>query len=131
MTVQVTLVGNATADPELRFTPKGDAQAKFTLAVNDRIKQGDEWVNGEPVFYRITAWRKVAEQAAEHVRKGQRCVIVGKLKPSTYEGKDGATRTSLDVDATEVGLSVLWMDAPTRAAQPKPAAEPEAELAPF
>lgn len=112
MTVQVTLIGNATADPELRFTAKGDAQATFTVAVNERVKQGDEWVDGEPTFYRVTAWRKIAEQAAEHLRKGQRCIIVGKFKPRDYETKDGGKRTSLDVTADEIGLSIRWMDAP-------------------
>lgn len=117
---QVTLVGNATADPELRFTPKGDAQATFTVAVSERVKQGDEWVDGEPAFYRVTAWRKIAEQAAEHLRKGQRCVVVGKLKPRMYEAKDGGKRLSLDVTADEIGLSIRWMEASgvKRAAQP-------------
>lgn len=125
MTVQVTLIGNATADPELRFTPKGDAQATFTLAVNERVKQGEEWVDGEPVFYRVTAWRKIGEMTAEHVRKGQRCIVVGKFKPREYEAKDGSKRVSLDVTADEVALSVRWMDTgvqmprqPERAQQP-------------
>lgn len=104
----ITLVGNLTGDPELRFTPKGDAQAVFTLAVNERVKQGEEWVDGEAAFYRVTAWRKLGEQAAEHLRKGQRAIIVGKLRPRSYETKEGQTRLSLEVTADEIGPSIRW-----------------------
>lgn len=104
---RVTIVGNATADAELRFTPQGDPVATFTVAHSDRIKQGDQWTDGPTAFYRISAWRKLAQGAAEAVHKGQRVVVVGTLKPREYEGKNGKG-LSLDVTADEVGTSVLF-----------------------
>ena len=104
----VTIVGNATADAEMRFTPQGVAVANFTVAHSDRVKNGaDQWEDGPTVFYRVTAWRKLAEGVAEAIHKGQRVVVVGTLKPREYEGKNGKG-LSLDVTADEVGTSVLF-----------------------
>jgi single-strand DNA-binding protein len=122
MTVQVTLIGNATKDPELRFTPKGDAVAVFDIAVSERVKDGDEWKDGEPTYYRVSVWKKLGEQVAEHLVKGQRCIVVGKFKPREYEAKDGTKRISLDVTAEEVALSVKWMGTQ---GQSRPAAQPD------
>jgi len=122
MTVQVTLIGNATKDPELRFTPKGDAVAVFDIAVSERVKDGDEWKDGEPTYYRVSVWKKLGEQVAEHLVKGQRCIVVGKFKPREYEAKDGTKRISLDVTADEVALSVKWMGTQ---GQSRPAAQPD------
>jgi single-strand DNA-binding protein len=106
---QVTLVGNVTNEPKLSFTAKGDAVASFTVAVNERVKKDDEWVDGEATFYRVTAWRKIGEQAAEHIVKGERVVVLGKLKQTSYVNKEGEQRNSLDVSADEVAKSVKFL----------------------
>lgn len=106
MSTPITLIGNATAEPELAIAQNGDARATFSLAVNERIKKGDEWVDGEPTFYRVTAWRGVGEAVAERVQKGARLIVIGKFKPREYETKDGQKRTSLDVTADTVGVVV-------------------------
>lgn len=131
MSVQVTLVGNATADPELRFTPKGDAQATFTVAVNERIKQGTEWVDGDPTYYQVVAWRKIGEQAAEHIRKGTRCIVTGKLQGKPWETRDGQKRVTFEVTADDIGLSIRKMEPGTRQAAPaQPHANPDPWNAP-
>lgn len=104
----VTLVGNTTSEPSLNFTGKGDAAATFTVAVNERIKENDQWVDGEPTFYRVTAWRKLGEQVAEHIGKGDRVIITGKLRAKNYTTKEGETRLSLEVNADEVGKSIRF-----------------------
>ena len=106
MTAQVTLIGNLVKDPDLRFTPKGDAVANFTVAVNERIKQGDDWVDGEPSYYDVTAWRKLGEDIAETLTKGSRVVVVGKMKIDKYETKEGQQRQKVVVTADEVASSV-------------------------
>lgn len=106
MTASTTLIGNLVRDPELRFTPKGDAVANFTVAVNERVKQGDDWVDGEPSYYDVTAWRKLAEDAAESLLKGSRVVVVGKMKIDKYETKDGQQRSKVIVTADEIGSSI-------------------------
>ena len=105
---QVTLVGNVTNEPKLSFTAKGDAVASFTVAVNERVKKDDQWV-GEATFYRVTAWRKIGEQAAEHILKGERVVVLGKLKQTSYMTKEGEQRFSLDVNADEIAKSVRFL----------------------
>ncbi len=73
---QVTLVGNLTDDPELRFTPNGAAVANFRLAVTPRVREGDNWKDGETSFFRINVWRQMAENVAETMTKGSRCIVV-------------------------------------------------------
>jgi single-strand DNA-binding protein len=110
MTAQVTIIGRLTKDPELRFTPSGDAVASFSVAVNERIKDGNEWKDGEPSFYEVKAWRKLGEQTAETLSKGNRVVVTGKMKIEKYEAKDGTTRYSTVVTADDIGKSVLFND---------------------
>ena len=74
---QVMLVGNLTDDPELRFTPNGAAVANFRLAVTPRVREGDSWKDGETSFFRINVWRQQAENVAETLQKGARCIVVG------------------------------------------------------
>jgi single-strand DNA-binding protein len=108
MTAQVTIIGRLTKDPELRFTPSGDAVASFSVAVNERIKDGNEWKDGETSFYEVKAWRKLAEQTAETLTKGNRVVVTGKMKIDKYEAKDGTTRYSTVVTAEDIGKSILF-----------------------
>jgi single-strand DNA-binding protein len=137
MTAQVTLIGNLVRDPELRFTPKGDAVANFTVAVNERMKQGDEWVDGEPSYYDVTAWRKLGEDTAENLLKGARVVVVGKMKIDKYETKDGQQRSKVVVTADEIGSSIRARRVAERSTpkspEPDPWATPVAseEIPPF
>lgn len=108
MSAQVTIIGNLVRDPELRFTAGGDAVANFTIAVNERIKQGNDWVDGEPSYYDATAWRKLGEQAAEHLRKGDRVIASGKMKIEKYEAKDGTPRSKAVVTVDEIGESIRF-----------------------
>lgn len=104
-----TIIGNVGGDPELRFTPSGDAVASFTLANTPRVKTaGGDWEDGETTWYRITSWKRDAEAVAEHVRKGDRVRVTGRLKVSTYEARDGGgTRVGLDVTADMEGVSIV------------------------
>lgn len=104
---QITVIGNATKDVDLTFGPSGSAIAKFGIAVNKRVKQGDEWVDGDPTFLNVTAFGSVGENCAESVSKGTRVVVVGRIEMSTWE-KDGEKRTGYDVIADEVGVSLRW-----------------------
>ena len=114
---QITFTGNATSDAELRFLPSGVAVANITVAVTPREKVGDQWQDGQAAFYRVSAWRDMAENVAESVRKGDRVTVVGRLKPREYE-HNGAIRMSLDVDADSIGLDLRF-----RAAQAGPRRE--------
>jgi single-strand DNA-binding protein len=103
----ITLVGNATADAEIRFGASGTARCTWTLAVTPRVKQNDAWTDGETGFYRCTAWRQLAESAGESIVRGMRLVVVGRLSPRTYE-KDGEKRVSLDVEVEHVGAEMRY-----------------------
>ena len=107
---QITFTGNATADAELRFTQSGHAVANVSVAVTPREKDGDQWVDGQPAFYRVAAWRQMAENVAESVKRGDRVTVVGRLKPREFE-HNGEKRTSLDVDADSVALDLRFRTA--------------------
>lgn len=128
MTAQVTLIGNLVRDPELRFTAGGDAVANFTVAVNERIKDGNDWVDGETSYYDVTAWRKLGEQVAEHLLKGSRAIIVGKMKIEKYDAKDGTPRTKVVVTADEIGAAIRFMQAGNA---PRPAQREDDDIPPF
>ena len=103
----IVFAGNLTADPELKYTPQGKAVVNATVAVTPREKDGDTWKDGEAAFYRIAVWGQDAEHFAASAGKGVRVLVQGVLKPRQYD-KDGQTRTSLDVQVTEIGLSVKF-----------------------
>jgi single-strand DNA-binding protein len=102
----ITVVGNLTADPELRFTPSGDAVASFTVASTPRRfdRQTNGWTDGDPLFLRCSVWRQQAENVAEGLRKGDRVVVMGRLRQRAYE-KDGQKRTVIECEADEVAAS--------------------------
>jgi single-strand DNA-binding protein len=106
----LTITGSLTADPELRFTPAGIAVANFTVASNprrfDKVTNG--YVDGESIFLRCTAWRTTAENVAESLTRGARVIVTGTLKSNSYETREGDKRTSLELNVTEVGASLLW-----------------------
>ena len=97
---KIMLIGNLTRDPEMRSTPNGVTVCSFTIAVNRRFaQQGGEKATD---FFRINAWRQLGENCAKYLAKGRKVAVIGELQARTYEGKDGATRMSLDVSADEV-----------------------------
>jgi single-strand DNA-binding protein len=102
----VTLTGNLTDDPELKFTPNGNPVANFRLAVTARIKDGDSWRDGDTSYFRINAWRQLAEHAAESLSKGDRAVVIGRLKSRSWEMPEGDKRSVVEVEADEVAPSL-------------------------
>ena len=109
----ITVVGNITSDPELRFTSNGTPVANFTVASTPRRfdKQANEWVDGEPMFLTCSVWRQFAENVAESLVKGMRVIVQGNLKARSYEDRDGNRRTSYEIDVTEVGPSLRFVTA--------------------
>lgn len=102
MTTPITIVGNLTSDPELRFTGNGTAVASFHVAVNERKKVGDQWEDDGATFYRCSAWRNLAEHCAESLVKGTRVIIQGELRSRSYT-KDNVERINLDVEVRNIG----------------------------
>jgi len=111
----ITLVGNLTADPELRFTQSGAAVADFTVASTPRMfdKASSEWRDGETLFMRCSIWRDAAENVAESLTRGTRVVVTGRLKQRSYE-KDGQKRTVIELEVDEVGPSLRYASANVR-----------------
>ncbi len=109
----ITVVGNLTADPELRFTPSGAAVANFTVASTPRTfdKNSNEWKDGEPLFLRCSVWRQAAENVAESLSRGTAVIVQGRLKQRSYETKEGEKRTVYELDVDEVGPSLRWATA--------------------
>lgn len=130
----LTIVGNLTAAPELRFTNSGIPVASFTVASTPRTfdKQANEWKDGEALFMRCSAWRDLAENVTESLAKGTRVIVQGRLQQRSYTDKEGNQRTTIDLQVDEVGPSLRYatatpvrvanngyqQNAPTRQAQP-------------
>jgi single-strand DNA-binding protein len=116
----ITVVGNLTDDPELRFTPSGAAVASFTVASTPRTfdKNSNEWKDGDALFLRCSIWRQAAENVAESLTKGMRVVVQGRLRQRSYETREGEKRTVYELDLEEVGPSLKYATAKvTRAAR--------------
>ena len=115
----ITVVGNLTGDPELRFTPSGAAVANFTVASTPRTfdKNSNEWKDGEALFLRCSVWRQAAENVAESLQKGTAVIVQGRLKQRSYETKEGEKRTVYELDVDEVGPS-LQAGPPRRSPRP-------------
>jgi single-strand DNA-binding protein len=109
----ITVVGNLTNDPELRFTPSGQAVASFTVASTPRTldKQSNEWKDGDALFLRCTVWRQAAENVAETLHKGFRVIVQGRLKQRSFETREGEKRTVVELDVDEVGPSLRYATA--------------------
>src|SRR6266508_913916 len=109
----ITVVGNLTADPELRFTPSGAAVANFTVASTPRTfdRQTNEWKDGEALFLRCNIWRQAAENVAESLTRGARVVVTGRLKQRSFETKEGEKRTVIELDVDEIGPSLRYATA--------------------
>jgi single-strand DNA-binding protein len=117
----VTLIGNLTDDPELRFTPNGAAVANFRLAVTPRVREGDSWKDGETSFFRMNVWRQQAENAAESLTKGTRAIVIGRLRMRSWETDAGEKRTVVEVEADEVAPSLRFATAKVERASSKAA----------
>ncbi len=104
----ITITGNLTGDPELRFTPNGAAVCKFRVASTPRYldKTTNEWKDGEGLFLSCIAWRQLAENAAESLSRGTRVIVTGRLKQRTYETREGEKRTVIEVDVDDVAPSL-------------------------
>ena len=115
----ITIVGNLTAAPELRFTPNGAAVANFTVASTPRTfdRNTNEWKDGEAMFMRCSVWKEAAENVAESLDKGMRVIVQGRLKARSYDDKDGNRRTSWELDVDEVGPALRFATAKVTRAQ--------------
>jgi single-strand DNA-binding protein len=112
----VSLVGNLTDDPEVRFTPQGTAVASFRLAVTPRVNDAGTWKDGDTSFFRINVWRDLAEHVTDSLSKGDRALVLGRLKTRSWETPEGERRSVVEVEAEEVGPSLKWATAtPQRA----------------
>src|SRR5215831_13777735 len=106
--VQITIAGNLTADPELRYTPTGQAVAKFTVASTPRYKDNTsgEWKDGDTLFLVCNVWRQAAENVAESLQRGMRVIVYGRLRQRSYETREGEKRTVYEVEVDDVGPSM-------------------------
>ncbi len=109
----LTVIGNITDDPDLRFTPSGAAVANFTVASTPRIldKQTNEWRDGDALFLRCSIWRQAAENVAESLQRGSRVIVSGRLKQRSYETREGEKRTVVELDVDEIGASLKYATA--------------------
>lgn len=107
----MTLVGNLAGDPELRFTSGGKAVANFTVASTPRVKDGDQWADGETLWVRCAVWGQPAEHVAESLTKGVQVIVQGRLRAKTWQDRDGQSRTSMEMDVDHVGPSLQWATA--------------------
>jgi single-strand DNA-binding protein len=107
----ITVIGNLTDDPELRFTPSGAAVAKFRIASTPRFFKDGEWKDGEPLFLSCNVWRQVAENVAESLQRGARVIVSGRLRQRSYETKEGEKRTVIELEVDEIGPSLRYATA--------------------
>ena len=108
----ITIVGNVTDDPELRFTPSGLPVANFTVAVNRRFKNASgQWEDKLDGFFRCSCWRDMAENVAESLQKGTRVVVAGRLQEQRWEDQEGGKRSRIEIQVDEVGPSLRWATA--------------------
>jgi single-strand DNA-binding protein len=111
--VTITVIGNLTDDPELRFTPSGAAVAKFRVASTPRFldRQTNEWKDGEPLFLTCNVWRQAAENCAESLQRGARVIVSGRLRQRSYETREGEKRTVMELEVDEIGPSLRYATA--------------------
>lgn len=109
----VTVVGNLTADPELRHTNSGIPVAGFTVASTPRTfdRERNEFIDGEPLFLRCSLWRQAGENAAQSLTRGMRVIVTGRLRQRTFDDKEGIRRTTVEIDAEEVAASLTYATA--------------------
>ena len=110
---QLTIIGNLTDAPQLRFTPNGAAVANFTIASTPRTfdRQSNQWVDGEALFMRCSLWKEAAENVAESLQKGMRVIASGRIKQRSFQDRDGNDRTVIEMDVDEIGPSLKFATA--------------------
>jgi len=110
---QITIVGNLVADPELRYTPSGQAVANFRVASTPKIRDNatGEWKDGDSLFLTCNVWRQAAENVAESLQRGMRVIVSGRLRQRSYETREGEKRVVFEVEADEVGPSLRYASA--------------------
>lgn len=115
----ITIIGNLTADPELRTTSNGSAVANFSIAATPRVydRQSDQWVDGDALFLRCTAWRDLAAHCANSLAKGMRVIAQGRLQQRSYQAQDGSNRTVIELQVDEIGPSLKYATAQVRKMQ--------------
>ncbi|MGY2747351.1 single-stranded DNA-binding protein [Arthrobacter sp. UYCu723] len=115
----ITVIGNLTNDPELRFTPAGSAVANFTIASTPRTfdRASSEWKDGETLFLRAAVWSEAAENVAESLTKGMRVIVTGRLKSRSFETKEGEKRTVIEFEVDEIGPSLRYTNAKVNRSQ--------------
>lgn len=109
----ITVVGNLTADPEMRTTRNGSTVANFSIAATPRVfdKQSNQWVDGDALFLRCTAWRDLASHCVQTLRKGMRVIAQGRLQQRSYQAQDGSNRTVIEMTVDEIGPSLKYATA--------------------
>ena len=115
----ITIVGNLTADPELRTTRNGGTVANFSIAATPRVfdKQSNQWVDGDALFLRCTAWRDLATHCAQSLSKGMRVIAQGRLQQRSYQAQDGSNRTVIELQVDEIGPSLKYATAQVQKVQ--------------
>jgi single-strand DNA-binding protein len=109
LSTSISIVGNLTADPELRFTASGKAVASLRVAVSERRKAADgTWEDGDATFWKVTVWDRLAEHVGDSLAKGQRVIVVGRVSSRTYETREGEKRTDYEITADAVGPDLKW-----------------------
>ncbi len=109
----ITVVGNLTADPEMRTTRNGSTVANFSIAATPRVfdKQSNQWVDGDALFLRCSAWRDLATHCAQSLAKGMRVIAQGRLQQRSYQAQDGSNRTVIELQVDEIGPSLKYATA--------------------
>jgi single-strand DNA-binding protein len=109
LSTPIAIVGNLTADPELRFTASGKAVAKLRVAVSERVKDTDgTWKDGDATYWSVTVWDRLAEHAGDSLAKGQRVIAIGRVSSRTWETREGEKRTDYEITADAVGPDLKW-----------------------
>ena len=123
----ITIVGNLTADPELRTTSNGGTVANFSIAATPRVydRQSDPWVDGDALFLRCTAWRDLAEHCANSLAKGMRVIAQGRLRQRSYQTQDGSQRTVIELQVDEIGPSLRYATAQVTRADSQRSTRPQ------
>ena len=107
----ITIVGNCVNEVDLKFLPSGVAVANLTVAVTPRVKQNDQWTDGETMWFRLACWRQLAEQVAESITKGCRVIATGRLSTRSYETKNGEKRTDMEIQVDSIGPELRFATA--------------------
>jgi single-strand DNA-binding protein len=115
----ITVIGNLTDDPELRFTPSGAAVANFTVASTPRVfkRESNSWEDGDTLFMRCSVWRQYAENVAESLNRGARVIVSGRLKQRSYETREGEKRTVVELEVEEIGPALRYATAKVQRTQ--------------